>query len=302
VLESASTEAASLAQSEVAPEHLLVGLMHEPDGVAAMVMRNLGLTFDRLRAESFRPRLQLMSIVERTVRPVRTGIAAKRKMREELLAHVSAIYREELDRLHDPSAAMAHAAERFGDPAELSRELQNAVTWDDRLAERAEWWFAWRPTESVTKMMVRTSLLSALLIAGLIGMCVIAGIIVDGWNAGERFTLRVLAAMVLITPATQFAIGMIYYKMRDATFGVFGSRRSPLTVLVCCVLMALTLCMALVAFISITNASLGAAMELVPRMAIFAPLAAITLLAVVRLRGPVEILDTTWACIDVNAS
>jgi hypothetical protein len=43
-------------------------------------------------------------------------------------------------------------------------------------------------------------------------------------------------------------------------------------------------------------------MELVPRMAIFAPLAAITLLAVVRLRGPVEILDTTWACIDVNAS
>ena len=38
---------------------------------------------------------QLKIIVERAVRPVRASTSRKRKMREELLAHVSGVFEEE---------------------------------------------------------------------------------------------------------------------------------------------------------------------------------------------------------------
>ena len=44
---------------------------------------------------------QLKIIVERAVRPVRASTARKRKMREELLAHVVGVFEEEGARLGD---------------------------------------------------------------------------------------------------------------------------------------------------------------------------------------------------------
>ena len=48
--------------------------------------------------------IQLKIMVERAVRPVRASISHKRKMREELLAHVSDVFEEEA-RLGDGPAA-----------------------------------------------------------------------------------------------------------------------------------------------------------------------------------------------------
>src|SRR4051812_26791862 len=78
----------------------------------------------------------LKIIVERAVRPVRAGVGRKRKMREELLAHVSAVFAQERARLGDDAAALSRTTERFGDPAELTRDLQASVPWLDRIA----WW------------------------------------------------------------------------------------------------------------------------------------------------------------------
>ena len=53
---------------------------------------------------------ELKIIVERAVRPVRASTSRKRKMREELLAHVSGVFEEEEAKLGDGQAAFLEAA------------------------------------------------------------------------------------------------------------------------------------------------------------------------------------------------
>lgn len=80
---------------------------------------------------------QLKIIVERAVRPVRASIARKRKMREELLAHVSAVFEEEA-RIGDERAALERTAQRFGDVVDLTRQLQAAVPRGDSIERVCE--------------------------------------------------------------------------------------------------------------------------------------------------------------------
>ena len=74
---------------------------------------------------------ELKIVVEQAVRPVRATMARKRGMREELLAHLVSVFEEEAERLGDEQAALEHATQRFGDPGELTTQLQQAVPrWD----------------------------------------------------------------------------------------------------------------------------------------------------------------------------
>jgi hypothetical protein len=74
---------------------------------------------------------ELKIVVEHAVRPIRATRARKRRMREELLAHLMAIFDEEAGRRGDEQAALAQAKQRFGDPAELTTQLQQTVPrWD----------------------------------------------------------------------------------------------------------------------------------------------------------------------------
>jgi len=82
------------------------------------------------------PLHQLRILVERAVRPVRATMVRKRRMREELLAHLTAIFEEEAARLGDEQAALERAAERFGDPAELAAELQQSAPGSRRYTGR----------------------------------------------------------------------------------------------------------------------------------------------------------------------
>jgi hypothetical protein len=70
---------------------------------------------------------ELKTVVERAMRPIRASMARKRKIREELLAHLVSIFEEEAERLGDEQAALAEAKQRFGDPRELSGQLQQTV-------------------------------------------------------------------------------------------------------------------------------------------------------------------------------
>lgn len=108
---------------------------------------------------------ELMVHVERVVRPVRAGGRRKLRMREELLAHLTAVYDEERARLGDDALALHQAVRRFGNPAELTRELQATVPavervlnapvigagWERRLGH----WFLQRPNESVVRHAAR---------------------------------------------------------------------------------------------------------------------------------------------------
>ena len=94
---------------------------------------------------------QLKVIVERAVRPVQASISCKRKMREELLAHVSGAFEDELAHLQDEHAALERTRVRFGNPTEVMSELQDSVPVSDRL------WRFWegRPGESTLRFALR---------------------------------------------------------------------------------------------------------------------------------------------------
>lgn len=81
---------------------------------------------------------ELKIVVERAVRPVRASLARKRPMREELLAHLVAIFEEEAERLGDERAALDRARQRFGDPGELTAQLQACVPRRDWLGRFCE--------------------------------------------------------------------------------------------------------------------------------------------------------------------
>lgn len=87
---------------------------------------------------------QLRILVERAVRPVRASFSRKRKTRTELLAHVSDVFDEELARLGDEQAALARTADRFGQPGELTKQLQAAVPTGDAIDR----FFSGQPGES----------------------------------------------------------------------------------------------------------------------------------------------------------
>src|SRR5262245_34420824 len=84
---------------------------------------------------------ELMVHVERAVRAVHASPARKRRMRQELLAHLTGLVEEEKARGGDEPQALARALQRFGDPSGLSQDLQASVPrlerWLSRLFFRA---------------------------------------------------------------------------------------------------------------------------------------------------------------------
>jgi ATP-dependent Clp protease ATP-binding subunit ClpC len=81
---------------------------------------------------------ELKRTVEQAVRPVRATMARKRQMREELLAHLTAIFEEEAETLGDDRPALDQVKRRFGDPRELTSELQESVSQWQRVCSTIE--------------------------------------------------------------------------------------------------------------------------------------------------------------------
>src|SRR5437867_3658470 len=114
--------------------------------------------------------IQLKILVERAVRPVRASAGRKQKMREELLAHVSAAFLEEMDKLGDERAALACTAQRFGQPAELTSQLQQAVPRRDVVSRLAEDLCGAGTSRSIWRRSIRHALVAGILCAGAWGL------------------------------------------------------------------------------------------------------------------------------------
>jgi hypothetical protein len=297
VVQLARQEATNLNQQQVGTEHLIVALMLEPDGVAGQVLRNLGLKLSVVAPAVLKTRIAQMKIVERAVRPVQASTARKRKMREELLAHLTAIYDEELARLHDPAAALDSAAKRFGDPRELAGELAGAVPWPERIGFYAERWFGWRAPESAARYMLRQARLSFALMAMIcFVVAVAAGIGVPGdrsiWQA-----VRPAAALLLFVPLSQFTLGMLYFNLRDAMFGAFATPKSPVRAVVSDTLIAIVVFASAIGFIAISTWGQNRTLEMFQVACDASVFAAIGYPLLARLLGRTEISDATWALI-----
>ena len=77
--------------------------------------------------------INLRKDVERVVRPIRASTWRKNQMREELLAHLEELLAEEKARRGDDVGAVRRARARFGEPGQLTTELQATVPrWERR--------------------------------------------------------------------------------------------------------------------------------------------------------------------------
>jgi uncharacterized membrane protein HdeD (DUF308 family) len=153
---------------------------------------------------------QLKILVERAVRPVRASASRTRKMREELLAHVTAVFEEERAKLPDDETALARTAQRFGAPAELTAQLQASVpALDviDRLMERFTGVLSFRSDESTLSRTVRYTLLvevAALLLY--FGMLLLLHGVVRVWPTEEVWRSY---PFLLVTACLGFTLGIV---------------------------------------------------------------------------------------------
>jgi ATP-dependent Clp protease ATP-binding subunit ClpC len=294
----AGDEARTFRETTVGTEHLLLGLLREPDGVAGQVLRNLGIKPDEIRAEVFRARVRLMKIVERAVRPVRASVGRKRKMREELLAHLTAIYDEELERLKNPAAAADEAAKRFGEPLELAHEIELALPLHERLNYFVERWALYRAPESAAHFSMRMGVYTFYLLAVILSTVAAAIYLRYGWIEEVQTLVRVFTAIVLLTPPAQFAVWLSYIKMRDAMWGAFGSRRSLVRVVMFNLLIAIVAQLYLLGVAAGSQLDLGAVMK----AGVVGAITAIVFFLIARLSGPTEIRDTHWALLDLESA
>jgi hypothetical protein len=163
---------------------------------------------------------KLKILVERAVRPVQASAARKRKMREELLAHVVGVFEEEA-KLGDEQAALARTQERFGQAAELTGQLQASVPPSDRAERLAENFFG-GSSESVLRLAARFAAAFGVLVSVLRGIMILIDVL-RGQGSEWLTVARVPSLLAPVwTVFITFSGTLLTYGMRQALFGPAG--------------------------------------------------------------------------------
>jgi len=299
-IEFACDEAAFMNVPSIDPEHLLLGLYREREGVAPRVLQNLGQHIGQVIEGVFRNFRERMQLVERAVGPVPAGTAWKQDAREELFAHLTAIYSEEYERLHNPAAAMKEAASRFGDPSELAQELAAVLPVSERRRRYVENWFGWLAPESAAQFMFRQSLQSFIILAVVCFVSIGATAYFSGWRGVSWEIVRTTAAVLTFMPTVQFVLGLLYYKTRDALYGPIWSSKSLSRVILCILLIIAVTFIGGISFVATTTWNCArVAQSLLPMCAIALVVAA-TEYELAQYRGLREIRETLWACLNTK--
>ncbi|HEX5271656.1 MAG TPA: hypothetical protein VFW33_14260 [Gemmataceae bacterium] len=164
---------------------------------------------------------QLMIVVERAVRPVRASEFRKRKMREELLAHVRGVFEEEAGH-GDEQAALTRAQERFGHPAELTGQLQASVPRADGIIRFGEEIVGYGCGDSALRPAAAAAAATgALTLVSLPVMMLIQGLRGQG---NDWLTVAWLTSLVasVVVAFWVFCFGVLTHAMRQALFGRAG--------------------------------------------------------------------------------
>jgi ATP-dependent Clp protease ATP-binding subunit ClpC len=302
VIHFARDEARQFNQQFVDTEHLLLALLREPDGVAGRLLRKLGVQPAELRAEALKTRLALMKLIEQCVRPVRASIVRKRRMREELFVHLTSIYEEELGRRQDPLEAIKHAKRRFGEPAELARELESSLPGYERISAFVERFVNYRAPESAARYSFRLAIHTFWFLMVALGLVIFGIFLGFGWIPAVRTTARLFTAIVLLTPPMQFAILLAFIKMRDAMWGGFGNRKSVGRAMCFYVLIAAVAEVYLTGVVIVASMDPSAGLEAARGGGLMSAIVALHFLVMAYLTGPRNIRDTHWALLDIDTA
>ncbi len=172
---------------------------------------------------------QLKILVERAVRPVRAMASRKRKMREELLAHASAVFEEEA-KTGDEASALAKTRERIGDVALLTRQLEESVPSRERPHYYLERFAGYGRRESVIRRALRFAALIGA--ACMIALMFLIPMVSNGdwqqWSTLAR--LPSILAPVFMAALVFFGT-ILTHAMRRALYGP-GGRNWPLVIAV----------------------------------------------------------------------
>ncbi|MCI0378402.1 MAG: hypothetical protein L0215_12405 [Gemmataceae bacterium] len=120
VIECAHAEASQLNMNYVGTEHLLLGLLHDPDGVAAQVLSNLGLTFAQIRAHV----CEVVGMSTLPPQPMELPFELRDEVTllEEKLLHKQRLKEEAVAKMDFEIAAVLHA-----ETEALKRDMQAAL-------------------------------------------------------------------------------------------------------------------------------------------------------------------------------
>jgi hypothetical protein len=151
---------------------------------------------------------ELKILVERAVRPVQAMASRKQRMREELLAHVTAVFEEEEAKPADDRLALERTAERFGNPVELTGRLQESVPASDRRLRTLDDFFAGTGT-STLRLAFRYA--SFTLLPGALAL-------IAFYFQGRMAEWP----MVVAWPVMAFVSVFLVVEMHDALFGAGG--------------------------------------------------------------------------------
>lgn len=166
----------------------------------------------------------LMIHVEKAVRPLRITQGRRGAIREELLAHLTGIYEEELAR-HDGNqdAAVAAAIRRFGPASEITEKLRESLPWYSAVLSCIPFFARVRSwPESMWRIAWRgwiTGILAWVLVG--IPWCGVL-IALGRKSVAEALTLWCLLAALGIAMLVPF-VGMV-----GSLFGVYGLSQSKL--------------------------------------------------------------------------
>ena len=151
--------------------------------------------------------------VEKIVEPLVAAARRKRRMREELIGHLCEAFEEEMDVVNDERRAAVEAVRRLGNREEIGRELQESVSWAERIFvsifgrkenQMSRFWFVWIVVVLLAFGLVFPQFVGGVL-AGLAGVGLARHVKIGGPSA--RFMLPMLGVlgflfgMAIILPA-----------------------------------------------------------------------------------------------------
>jgi ATP-dependent Clp protease ATP-binding subunit ClpC len=141
---------------------------------------------------------ELSRLVERTVRPLRASLSRKRRMREELLGHLEAVYEENYQQSHDEQAALSQTKTRFGDPGVLSHELKKSLPRGDFVQYVLEK-HRWEPGESAGRFIVKHVALSTALWGLMLLLLMIVAYFFPGRPTTMTLRFRLVTTVALLS-------------------------------------------------------------------------------------------------------
>jgi hypothetical protein len=240
---------------------------------------------------------RLKILVERAVRPVIASTARKRKMREELLAHVVGVFEEEAN-LGDEEAALARTQERFGQAAELTGQLQASVPPGDRVDRFAENLIGYGTGQSALRLAAVVAALAGAFSFVLLGIAILIQVL-RGRGSEWLTVARVPSLLAPLWMAFLVFCGtLLTHGMRQALFGPAGRSwlRAGLVAVAAWLLipvMAFAVCLAVMADI---QRSLWEVVPLLPH-GVLVPVA---LVALAYLVDSSCRHDREWASLDIG--